>query len=150
MDLAQIFAQLQQMRGGAATGGGAAGGTSGAGMGLEDLISGLSGQHGVSTDALSGLLGHLAGQVQSGVTDPTALVQAGAAQSGLDMGTITNLLQGLAAGAGGMGGLAGMLGGGAGSAGGMMGMATSMLDQNKDGSIVDDVLGMASSFLTKK
>ena len=85
MDLAQILGQLQQMQGGADAKTGAAAATGG--MGLEDLISGLSGQHGVSTDALSGLLGHLSGQVQSGVTDPTALVQAGAAHTGMSSRT---------------------------------------------------------------
>lgn len=52
----------------------------------------------------------------------------------------------------GSGGLGGMFGGGqaGGQGGGLLEMLTPMLDRNRDGSALDDILGMASQFLGKR
>lgn len=44
----------------------------------------------------------------------------------------------------------GLQGQGAGGAGGLFDMLAPMLDRNRDGSALDDVLGMAASFLTRR
>ena len=36
------------------------------------------------------------------------------------------------------------------SGGGLLDMLTPMLDRNRDGSAMDDILGMAASFLTRR
>lgn len=94
------------------------------------------------------------------------VVAEAAAKTGLDMSQITALLPmvaTMAAGAlaqhgasapaaapsGGIGGmLSGMLGGGA-APGGAAGSLMSMLDANKDGSAIDDIMGFAQRFLKR-
>jgi hypothetical protein len=58
---------------------------------------------------------------------------------------------------GGMGGMGGLgqapsagVGARPGAGGGLLDMLTPMLDRNRDGSAIDDLLGMAASFLTKR
>jgi hypothetical protein len=128
MDIAQILGQLQS---------GQLAGADGK-LGMDDLIGMIAGQTGVAPQQVNDVLGHLGGQVQAGVTDSGALAQSAAQATGLDMNSIMQMLQGL------------MASGQAGQAGGLMEMATQLLDQDKDGSIIDDVMGMAGNLLGRK
>jgi hypothetical protein len=140
--------------------------------GLDSLVSALAGgQHSRYLDDPSsltgavddgnGILGHVFGS-----KDVSRQVAArAAAQTGLDVGILKQMLPlvatmmmgamarhgGVSASAGGMGASTGGLGGvlgsalggsGASAGGGLISMLTPMLDSNKDGSIVDDVIGM--------
>ncbi|QMW24140.1 hypothetical protein [Sandaracinobacteroides saxicola] len=88
----------------------------------------LAQDHGVSPEIVSQLLSHLGGQASAGVSDPSALAQSGAAATGLDASAVMAMVQSLMANSGGL---------------------TAMLDADKDGSIVDDVIGMAGKLFTK-
>lgn len=90
---------------------------------------------GISPDQVGAILGHLGGQASAGVTDPTQAAAAAAHQNGVSpdvVGQLMGLLQG------------------AGGAGNLMGTVTAMLDQNKDGSVLDELMGMAGGLLTRK
>lgn len=141
MDIAQLLRMLQQTQGAA---GATPSGAAGSGAMLDQLVASVAGQKGVAPDALSGLLGTLTRQMQNGVTDNAALVQAGAQQSGFDMQTVLQLLQGLMAQGAARGAIP------AGQGADWMGMATQMLDRNRDGSIVDDLMGMAGGLMGRK
>jgi hypothetical protein len=122
--------------------------------GLESLVGALlRGQHaqyldnpaalGQATADGNGILGHILGS-----KDVSRQVAArAAAQTGLDVGLLKQALPLVAAMM--MGAMARQQRGGAtpsasaaDAGGGLLSMLTPMLDQNRDGSIVDDVLGM--------
>jgi hypothetical protein len=91
----------------------------------------------------NGVLGQIFGS-----KDASRAVAAQAAeQTGIGSDVLKQMLPMVAAMA--MGSLARGQQAGASSGGGIMDMLTGLLDQNKDGSAVDDVLGMASKFLKK-
>ncbi len=126
---------------------------------LDNLSSMLQGQSAAVQQDGNGILDHIFGS-QKG-----AIEKGVAAKSGLSIQKVGPLLSILApivmayvgkqkkqskTSAGGLGdllgGLLGSVGGGttskkSGSAGGLMGMVTGMLDKNKDGNILDDLLG---------
>ncbi len=112
-----------------------------------------------------GILGHILGGSQGQVAQQVS------EKSGLDMGQVAQILMFLApivmgylgrqkqeqnVGAGGLGGLLGGLLGGVQSqaqpeqGGSMFDMATSVLDQNRDGSSLDDIASMAYKYMTQK
>ncbi len=112
-----------------------------------------------------GILGHILGGSQGQVAQQVS------EKSGLDTGQVAQILMFLApivmgylgrqkqeqnVGAGGLGGvLGGMLGGVQSQAqpeqgGSMLDLASSMLDQNRDGSSLDDIASMAYKYMTQK
>ncbi|HQZ38238.1 MAG TPA: DUF937 domain-containing protein [Vicinamibacterales bacterium] len=122
--------------------------------GLEALMGALSGgSHaqyldnpsmlGAATAEGNGILGHILGS-----KDASRAVAAGAAQqTGLDASLFKKALPLVASLV--MGAMAKQTSGGAatmatatGSGGGLLSMLTPLLDQNRDGSVVDDVMGM--------
>ncbi len=112
-------------------------------------------QAGIDKGQAAGLLGMLAPMVMGAMGKSGGAAAGPQGLSGMlgglmggGGGGLGGLLGGLLGGGGG-GGLGQMLGGGgqaggAGAAGGMMGKVTGMLDQNGDGSIIDDVTRMAT------
>lgn len=119
------------------------------------LASHASAQSGVGADIIKKMLPVAAGLLMGGMSR-----QAGA--SGL-LGQVMGAAMGGGSPAGGGGGigsmLGGLLGGGGASAAaapvpaaqdGILGMLGPLLDQNRDGSALDDVLGMASRFLGQR
>ena len=119
----------------------------------------VAAEAGIDKGQAAGLLGALAPMVMG------ALGKSGQGSGGVQAQGLSGMLGGLMGGGGGLGGmLGGLLGGGAagglgsmlgglagggggaagGAAGGMMGKVTGMLDQNKDGSVVDDITKMVS------
>ncbi len=123
--------------------------------GLESLVGALaSGQHsryldnpaalGSATDDGNGILGHIFGS-----KDVSRQVAARAAsQTGLDasllkkaLPIVAALMMGAMARQGGGSSLGASLGGSS-QGGGLLSMLTPTLDQNRDGSMIDDVLGM--------
>ena len=82
---------------------------------------------GLSPDQVTAIVNHIGGQASAGQTDPGMAVQQTAEHTGIDPSMIGGLLSQLTGG---------------GAMGGIMGMATSMLDKNHDGSVIDDVMGM--------
>jgi hypothetical protein len=112
-----------------------------------------------------GILGHILGGSQGQVAQQVS------EKSGLDMGQVAQILMFLApivmgylgrqkqeqnVGADGIGGLLGGLLGGVQSqaqpeqGGSMLDLASSMLDQNRDGSSLDDIASMAYKYMTQK
>jgi hypothetical protein len=121
--------------------------------GLESLLGALAGgQHSRyvedpaslagATDDGNGILGHIFGSKDVS----RQVATRAAAQTGIDPGILKQMLPLVAAMM--MGTMArgqsstGTQAAGADSGGGLMSMLTPMLDQNRDGSIVDDVMGM--------
>lgn len=114
----------------------------------------VAAQAGIDKGQAAGLLGSLAPLVLG------ALGRSGQGAGGVQAQGLSGMLGGLLGGGGGLGGMLGgllggsggglgsMLGGGAsGGAGGSsspLGKVTSMLDQNKDGSVMDDLSRMAT------
>lgn len=112
---------------------------------------------GISHDQAGSLMGMLGPLVMG------ALGKTGASSGGVQAAGLSGMLGGLLGGGGGGGGLGSLLGGllsggGAGSgsagqgagAGAMMGKVTGMLDQNKDGSVMDDVQRLAKGGFLQK
>lgn len=121
----------------------------------------VAAEAGIDKTQAAGLLGALAPMVMG------ALGKAGQGTGGVQASGLSGMLGGLLGGGSG-GGLGGMLGGllgggggglgamlggggqnaggpsGGGAAGGMLGKVTGMLDQNKDGSVMDDLSNMVS------
>jgi len=108
----------------------------------------------------NGILGHLFGSKEVS----RQVASNAAAQTGIDAGILKQMLplvaglmmgglgkQAAASGAGGdlLGAAASLFGGGQPQASGILGMLTPLLDQNRDGSALDDVLGMAARFLRR-
>jgi hypothetical protein len=96
----------------------------------------------------NGILGHLFGSKDVS----RQVAQQASEQSGVDVGTLKRMLPLVAAMA--MGGLSqqsrasgAAAGGASSSAAGLMAMLTPVLDQNRDGSVLDDILGLAGRFL---
>lgn len=139
-----------------------------------DDPSALLSQEGINDG--NGILGHLLGDravsrqvasqaaaqtgIDSGILKQMLPVVAGLMMGGLSKGASSQGLLGAAASAamgGGGGGLLGavtsMLGGGAPApqpqASGLLGMLSPLLDQNRDGSSMDDILRMAAGFLRR-
>lgn len=112
-----------------------------------------SAQSGVGADVLKKMLPILAAMLMGGLSKGTS--QGGMFGSpSADQGSMGGGL-----GGGGLGEvLGGLLGGGARpgfgqqaqSGGGLMDMLTPMLDRNRDGSAMDDILGMAAQFLQRR
>ncbi len=113
----------------------------------------VAAQAGIDKGQAAGLLGALAPMVLG------ALGKSGQGAGGVQAQGLSGMLGGLLGGGGGLGGLlGGLLGGGGGGLGGMLGRGnaggaggssplskvTSMLDQNKDGSVMDDLSRMAT------
>ena len=110
----------------------------------------IASQAGIDKGQAAGLLGALAPMVMG------ALGKSGQATGGVQPQGLSGMLGGLLGGGGGLGGmLGGLLGGGAGGGLGSMlsggaggssplGKVTGMLDQNKDGSVIDDITRMAT------
>lgn len=99
------------------------------------VAANASAQTGIGADILKKMLPVVAGMMMAGLSKQAAPARE---QAG--------------AGGGLLGAAASMLGGGSatsGSGGGLLDMLTPMLDQNRDGSAMDDVLKMASGFLRK-
>ena len=126
---------------------------------LLDNLTGALGGDGIDTDDGSKIVGHMFGGNQESVAQNIA------GASGLNIGSVMKLLPVLApllmgllgrhqrANNADAGGLSSLLQDEAGSggdtstrdgAGGMLGGLTGMLDKNKDGSVVDDLVGMAT------
>ena len=113
----------------------------------------VAAEAGIDKGQAAGLLGALAPMVMG------ALGKSGQSSGGVQAQGLSGMLGGLLGGGGG-GGLGGMLGGllGGGGAGGLgsmlsgggsdgsspLGKVTGMLDQNKDGSVLDDITRMAT------
>ena len=133
--------------------------TASSSQGLDDLIGALQrGDHGryieqpsvatqqVAVEEGNGILGHIFGS-----KDVSRQVASRAAQSsGVDSGVLKKMLPMLASVA--MGALAKQGFGGsatnqASGAGGLGGLLSGFLDADKDGSILDDVMGMAGKFM---
>jgi hypothetical protein len=109
----------------------------------------------------TGILGQLLGGEQGSA----AMAQGRAAKTGIDAGALAALMPmvatlatsalgnatGTVATPAANGGLGGMLGGlfGGGHTGGAAAALMSMIDTNKDGSPLDEIMGMASSFLKR-
>lgn len=134
--------------------------------GLSDMIFGGGQQAPPPRQAdAGGILGHILGGSQG------AVAQDVSQKSGLDMGTVAQILMFLApivmsylgqkkqqenVGADGLGGLLGGILGGAqptqpqGSGNAMMDMASSMLDSDRDGSALDDIASMAFKYMSNR
>lgn len=105
-----------------------------------DLVRQLAGQFGLDQSQLGSAVGALLPALQSGAAHDEAAAMA-ATSSGLDQGLLQQLAPLLGSFLSGQGGTGG---------GGLMDTVTSMLDQDKDGSAIDDVLGMAQKFMQKE
>jgi len=135
--------------------------------GLDSLIGALAGgtheryleDPGVLADAAStqdgnGILGHIFGSKDVS----RQVAQRASQQTGIDVGILKKMLPLVAALV--MGGLSkqrsglplpgGPSIGGLGGGGGLLDMLTPVLDSNRDGSALDDILGMAGRFLGKR
>lgn len=118
-----------------------------------ELASRASAQSGIGADILRKMLPVLATVVMGGLA--RQMSGGGAAMGGSPGGGLNS---GASGGMGGLAGLASALGGGAASGqrgstpagGGLMDMLTPLLDRNRDGSAMDDVLKMAAGFLTRR
>jgi hypothetical protein len=95
----------------------------------------VAAQSGIAPDMIGSVMAAIGQHHAAGVTDPAALAASSAASAGIDPGMMMTMLQGLLA---------------SGGTAGLMGMATSMLDANKDGSVVDDLMGMAGKLFGRK
>jgi hypothetical protein len=126
--------------------------------GLDSLVSALaSGRHqrylddaGTWSDSASvqdgnGILGHVFGSKDVS----REVAQRAAAQTGIDASTLKRMLPLVAALA--MGGLSRQSNASAAGASGgdLMSMLTPVLDQNRDGSMMDDLLGLAGRFMNR-
>lgn len=124
--------------------------------GIEDLLGALGGsQHSQyldnpgalgspeSIEAGNGILGQLLGSKDVS----RALANQAAAQTGIGPDVLKALLPMAASLL--MGTLSKQSAAGAPAEGGLMGMLSPLLDQNRDGSAVDDILGMAARFLQR-
>lgn len=130
--------------------------------GLESLLGALaSGGHARYVDEPAGLQGHdvvsngnaILGHILGSKDASRKVASGAAAQTGLGEDVLKKLLplaatlvmgslakQHVAPGGSAQGGVAAL------SAGGLLGMLAPLVDQNRDGSIVDDVLGQAGKF----
>lgn len=137
MDIGALINMLGAAQGGQPQMGQAASGAAG-GFDLGNLLQ-MAQQMGFSPDQAGAVLGQLNNAAASGHTDIGAMANHAAGQTGMDAGMIGQLLQQM------MGGMSGAAG--QGQMGGMMGMAADMLDQNNDGSVIDDLMGMAGKMM---
>ena len=96
-----------------------------------DTVQQSADQTGISPDVLSQILGHVGGEGGLGAL-VGALGSDGAAAQGSTAAPVGGGLGGILAGLGGMGGIA------------------AMLDRDGDGNPLNDIAGMAGSFLGKK
>lgn len=103
------------------------------------LAQHASAQTGVGTDIIKKMLPMAAGLLMGGLSRGSS-AQMGAGAGGGLLGAGAQML-------------AGMMGGGQpqqSTGSGILGMLTPLIDQNRDGSAMDDVLGMAARFLTQR
>lgn len=105
-----------------------------------DTVRQLAGQFGLNEGQIGSAVGALMPALQSGATHEDAAVEA-ASTTGLDSGLLMQLAPLLSSFLGGQQSSGG---------GGLMDAVTSVLDQDKDGSAIDDVLGMAQRFMQKE
>ncbi|QOY85910.1 DUF937 domain-containing protein [Paludibaculum fermentans] len=105
-----------------------------------DVVRQLAGQFGLDESQVSSAVGALLPALQGGAAHEEAAAQA-AASTGLDSGLLQQLAPLLSSFLGGQQG---------GQGGGLLDTVTSMLDRDKDGSALDDVLGMAQKFMQKE
>jgi hypothetical protein len=124
-------------------------------MNIQDILTQLGGANGLkdlgakvglnpddAVKAVTGLLEH----AQAG--DPQQVAQAAAAKTGIDAGALAGMLPGLMGMLGGAGGMAEQLSKqlSAGPLGGVM----SMIDKDKDGNVVEDIIDLAGGLFGKK
>ncbi len=102
-----------------------------------ELASRVSGQTGIGPDILKKMLPLVAAMMMGGLSKGAV----GAQQRGTSDGGLGSILGGMLGGGGASQG---------GQGGGLLDMLTPMLDRNRDGSAIDDILGMASQFLTRR
>lgn len=119
-----------------------------------EVVSRAAAQSGIGADVLKRMLPLVAALLMGGLSQGT---RAQAAPAGLG-----DVLGSVLGGAQGGGGLASVLGGvlgaggaagaarSAGAGGGLLDMLTPMLDRNRDGSALDDILGMAANVLGRR
>lgn len=127
-------------------------------MNIQDIIAQLGGADGLkdlgakfglspeqTAQAAQGLLEHA---TQGGAADPAQIAQAAAQKTGLDLGALQGMLPGLMGMMGGAGGMAEQLSKqlSAGPLGGVL----SMIDKDKDGNVVEDIIDMAGGLFGKK
>jgi len=108
------------------------------GSGGGGMISDLAAKLGIDEGMVQTAVSALAPALANAGGDHAAAAAEAAASSGLDAGLLAQLapmLQGLVSGQGG---------------GDLLSTVTSMLDQDRDGSAVDDVLGMAQKMFGQK
>ncbi len=131
-----------------------------------EVASRASAQTGIGADILKQMLPLLAAMLMGGLSKrassggmfggaetqggmPGAFGSAGPDAGGLPGGSLGDVLGGALGGA--LGGRAGAHPGQAAApGGGLLEMLTPMLDRNRDGSAMDDILGMAAQFLNKR
>lgn len=105
----------------------------GGGQGLDPArLTEVAQQIGIPPGLAGQALQHMTAAAQSGQAQtPGQAVEHASQATGVDAGQLAAMLQQVMAGAG---------------AGGLMGMAAGMLDRDKDGSVLDDLAGMAGGF----
>jgi hypothetical protein len=131
MDLGQIIGMVQQMQGGQ---GQQAGGAPG-GFNLQAIES-VAAQFGINPQTAIDAITHMGNAASSGQAEtPDQAVEHASRETGVDAGTLAQLVQSLASGGG--------------QGGGVMGMVEGMLDKNKDGSVLDDLAGMAGGLFKR-
>jgi len=122
-----------------------------------EVAARASAQTGIGSDLLKQMLPVVAAMMMGGLSRGAGGGGGAQAADGGLGGALGNAM-------GGMGGLGQVLGSvlggggapragigqGGGAGGGLMDMLTPMLDRNRDGSAMDDLLGMAATFLTKR
>lgn len=115
-------------------------------LGGADGLKDLGAKFGLNPDdalkAAHGLLEH------ANAGDPAAVTQAAAAKTGIDVGALGGMLPGLMGMLGGAGGIAEQFSKqlSAGPLGGVM----SMIDKDKDGNVVEDIIDLAGGLFGKK
>ncbi len=107
-----------------------------------------SAQSGMGEDILKKMLPVVAGMMMAGLSKQASSRGVGQGAGGGLLGAAASMLGRSGLGGSGLGG-SGVASDGAGDPTGLLGMLTPMLDQNHDGSAIDDVLRMASGFLRK-
>ena len=124
-------------------------------MNVQDILNQLGGANGLSElgakvglspdDAMKAAQGLLE---NAQVGDPAAVAQAAAEKTGLDLGALSGMLPGLIGMVGGAGGIAEQFSKQLSE--GPLGGLVSMIDKDKDGNVVEDIIDMAGGLFGKK
>jgi hypothetical protein len=124
-------------------------------MNFQEIITQLGGADGLKDlgakfglnpdDALKGVQGLLE---NANAGDPAAVAQAAAANTGIDAGALAGMLPGLMGMLGGAGGLAEQFS--KQLTAGPLGGLVSMIDKDKDGNVVEDIIDLAGGLFGKK